>query len=253
MPSMIFSPTEVISKSSTSVKNEKYLIDDSETNYCTLYGNVVLGYDFSALPSNISKITGISVEVVFNRKGGSSTKLSTTLLDRQSGGSLSDGTISKSGLTYNVKEANIFSFPGATSQVNADLSFLRENRLTCKVGADASGSYAYTVKIQIDYELLISFSITTNATPENAGIVSGGGTYENGKTATLTATPNDGYKFVRWSDDNINASRTVTVTGDVTYTAYFEKIRIYIGQKKVLAVYCGTKKISIYCGTQKLI
>ena len=43
-----------------------------------------------------------------------------------------------------------------------------------------------------------------------------------GQTATLAATPNSGYHFVCWNDYNTQNPRTVTVTGNVTYTAYFE-------------------------------
>jgi hypothetical protein len=56
------------------------------------------------------------------------------------------------------------------------------------------------------------------------GTVSGGGSYEYGTKPTLTATPNAGYKFVKWSDGVTTASRTVTVTGAATYTATFEKL-----------------------------
>ena len=55
------------------------------------------------------------------------------------------------------------------------------------------------------------------------GTVSGGGPYNYGATATLKATPSTGYHFVKWSDGNTNASRTVIVTGNATYTATFEQ------------------------------
>ena len=41
-------------------------------------------------------------------------------------------------------------------------------------------------------------------------------------TSTLTATPNDGYRFVKWSDDNAENPRTITVTEDIILTAEFE-------------------------------
>ena len=56
------------------------------------------------------------------------------------------------------------------------------------------------------------------------GAVTGGGVYSQNGTATLTATPKTGYKFVKWSDGNTNASRTFTVENSVTYTAIFEKL-----------------------------
>ena len=41
--------------------------------------------------------------------------------------------------------------------------------------------------------------------------------------ATFHATAKSGYHFVRWSDDVTEANRTVEVTEDVVYTAYFER------------------------------
>ena len=66
-------------------------------------------------------------------------------------------------------------------------------------------------------------SYTLTVTAGTGGTVSGGGTYNYGATATLKATPSAGYHFVKWSDGNTNASRTVTVTGNATYTATFEQ------------------------------
>ena len=65
----------------------------------------------------------------------------------------------------------------------------------------------------------------TVASNNNAwGTVSGGGTYNEGSTITLTATPASGYRFVTWNDGNTQNPRTVTVTGNATYIATFEAI-----------------------------
>lgn len=40
---------------------------------------------------------------------------------------------------------------------------------------------------------------------------------------TITATPNYGYHFTHWSDGNTNNPRTITLTQDSSFTAYFEK------------------------------
>ncbi len=50
------------------------------------------------------------------------------------------------------------------------------------------------------------YEITTTANPESGGTMSGAGTYEFGETATLTATPNEGYTFVNWTEDNEQVS-----------------------------------------------
>lgn len=64
-------------------------------------------------------------------------------------------------------------------------------------------------------------SYTVTLTSNGNGTVSGGGTYTYGSTANISATPNSGYKFVQWSDGDTNASRSFTVTGDVTLSATF--------------------------------
>lgn len=60
-------------------------------------------------------------------------------------------------------------------------------------------------------------------TASTGGTVSGGGTYNYNASVTLKATANSGYHFVKWSDGNTSATRTVTVTKDITYTATFEQ------------------------------
>lgn len=71
-----------------------------------------------------------------------------------------------------------------------------------------------------------NYTISTAVTPTGGGTVTGGGSYQYGKTATLTATPATGYKFKYWQDNSslTNATRTVTVSGAATYTAVFEKL-----------------------------
>ena len=65
------------------------------------------------------------------------------------------------------------------------------------------------------------YTITATSANPTMGTVSGGGSYAAGATATLTATPNMGYHFVQWQDGNTQNPRTITVTGDATYTATF--------------------------------
>ena len=50
------------------------------------------------------------------------------------------------------------------------------------------------------------------------------GLYEEGEEVTFTATPNDGYQFVQWSDGVEDATRTVQMNDNIELTAEFELI-----------------------------
>ena len=54
------------------------------------------------------------------------------------------------------------------------------------------------------------------------GKVTGAGFYNENDEATLTAIANNGYRFVKWSDEVTDNPRTVVVTQDSTFTAIFE-------------------------------
>jgi hypothetical protein len=53
------------------------------------------------------------------------------------------------------------------------------------------------------------------------GTVTGTGDYAANTNATITATPNTGYRFVQWNDGNSQSIRTITVTQDISFVAEF--------------------------------
>lgn len=53
------------------------------------------------------------------------------------------------------------------------------------------------------------------------GFVEGTGTYPAGSVITLTANPYDGWVFDRWDDGTTDPEKTVTVTEDMVFEAYF--------------------------------
>lgn len=69
----------------------------------------------------------------------------------------------------------------------------------------------------------ILFGIETIAEDPHMGSASGGGNYNFGTEIQISATPNYGYKFIKWDDGNTDNPRTVTVTGPKTYIAIFEQ------------------------------
>ena len=70
----------------------------------------------------------------------------------------------------------------------------------------------------------ISYTITANVNKEQYGNVTGGGAYDYNTTATLTATANDGYEFVNWSNGSTDNPLAYTVTKDETITANFRQV-----------------------------
>jgi hypothetical protein len=54
------------------------------------------------------------------------------------------------------------------------------------------------------------------------GTVQGSGSYYEGSTATITAVPNEGYTFTMWNDSVTANPRTIIVSQDTAFTAYFE-------------------------------
>lgn len=77
------------------------------------------------------------------------------------------------------------------------------------------------------------YTISVSANPEEGGTVSGGGTVNHGDTVTVTATANDGYVFVNWTEGetvvSTDASYEFTAMGDRTLVANFAQIyEIYL-------------------------
>ena len=69
-------------------------------------------------------------------------------------------------------------------------------------------------------------TISASVNPASSGTVTGAGVKEEGSTCTLVATPETGYRFVRWTENgqsvSTNASYSFTVSGDRTLVAVFE-------------------------------
>ena len=73
-----------------------------------------------------------------------------------------------------------------------------------------------------------TFALTLLASPEDGGIVSGAGEYEQGEEVMVNATSNEGFAFVNWTleDDIVSTDAAFTYTmpaADVTLTAHFEE------------------------------
>lgn len=115
------------------------------------------------------------------------------------------------------------------------------------------------------------FTITLNTNDSAMGTA----TFDNGSSSkefdviekkqiqkpTITATPNDGYFFIKWSDGNVNPSREIVLeeanltsnNTQLTYKAIFGKKELYVGSKRLDAIYVGTKKAKVYRGSTRIL
>ena len=121
-----------------------------------------------------------------------------------------------------TRAANSTKFTGANSSNNSTLK------------ADIAGEYLFTWEyatktLTVTYpELPVEYTVTATVNPAETGTVAGAGKYEEGKEATLTATPAEGYQFVNWTKGEEVVSTEnpykFTVTADVALVANFELI-----------------------------
>lgn len=94
------------------------------------------------------------------------------------------------------------------------------------------GVYSFA-NVTADHTIAVTFGIITytieaSANNDEFGSVSGGGTYDAGTEISLTAMPNNGYRFVSWNDANTDNPRTLIVTSDSTFVATFVRSQFAI-------------------------
>ncbi len=109
---------------------------------------------------------------------------------------------------------------------------------SCTVTATANTGYNFTnwtengnvVSTQANYTFSVtgnrnlvanftqpqSYTINVSANPTAGGTVTGGGTYQEGQSCTVTATANNGYTFSNWTENGNVVSNRPTYIFDVT-------------------------------------
>ena len=85
---------------------------------------------------------------------------------------------------------------------------------------------------------MVKFTLTVSA--ETGGSVStSGGSYVQGQSVTITATPEDGYELIGWTgSDSKEATLTLTLVSNQTLTALFQE---------VIKIYLDSNEITIKC------
>lgn len=173
----------------------------------------------------------------------------------------SSGTkVDTTGRTWNREDDGNFKIVGTNGEIYSigkwTVADLQAGQFKPKVElrrvSGASTGYWYPRGFAL--RLVVDIPVYTIRDMSINGYISGVGEYFSGKKAVLTAKPDPGYKFKQWEDGNTSATREVTVTSDISYTAYFEPIsQIYIGNELVKEIYIGTNKVKeVYIGTTKI-
>jgi hypothetical protein len=71
-----------------------------------------------------------------------------------------------------------------------------------------------------------TYTVATTSSPSAGGTTSGGGSYAAGAQVTVSATPNSGYSFVRWTENGDQVSTLAdypfTISGNRSLVAHFQ-------------------------------
>ena len=132
------------------------------------------------------------------------------------------GTVSGSG-TYSCGNVCI-----VTATANEGYGFMYWTENDEQVSTEANYSFVAMTDRNLVAHFGLPFNITTSADPAEGGTVTGGGTYYYNQHVTLTAVPNEGYVFDKWTKDGVDCSYFPTLNMNVTeaaeYVAYFEPL-----------------------------
>ena len=79
------------------------------------------------------------------------------------------------------------------------------------------------ISITANFEFVVTYSLKVIA-GDGGSVSSEGGDYSEGTQVTITATPDEGYEFVSWSDGSEEKSITITITEETSIEAIFSRL-----------------------------
>ncbi len=117
---------------------------------------------------------------------------------------------------------------------SAVISATAENGFKFKSWSDGSTQNPRTITVNGSITLSANFvavevpieSVNLTVSAGTGGNVNGGGSYPAGTSVTITASPDTGYKFVKWSDGITQNPRTITVNSNTNISAEFQEISV---------------------------
>lgn len=84
------------------------------------------------------------------------------------------------------------------------------------VSSEAEYTFIVTTNRNLVAHFSPFFTISVMIEPENGGSITGAGEYVSGSTCTLTASPNDGYTFLYWTENGEQVSSDIEYTFNVS-------------------------------------
>ena len=102
---------------------------------------------------------------------------------------------------------------------------------------------------------LNSYDVIATVNPVDGGTITGAGTFSHGGVATLTATANEGYRFINWTSNQTEitteTSVAITVTSDTNLVANFQALEKVASPtfSPVAGTYTEPQTVTIACAT----
>ena len=115
-----------------------------------------------------------------------------------------------------------------TASPSAGYSFVNWTEGGAVISTNAT--YTFTVNSNRSFQANYSqntYTVSVSNSPSSGGTATGGGTYNHGEQATITASPAAGYSFVNWTEGgsviSTNASYTFTVNSNRNFQANYSQ------------------------------
>ena len=175
----------------------------------------------SRTKSNITGCGRVDALAAVNAVGGSVQNYTISVSANPSNG----GTVTGGGAYYQGDNCTVSASP------NSNFTFTNWTENGNVVSTNAS--YSFTVNgnrtLVANFTAIPqNYTISVSANPSNGGTVTGGGTYQQGQSCTVSATPNSNFTFTNWTENgnvvSTNASYSFTVNGNRTLVANFTAI-----------------------------
>lgn len=202
----------------------------------TLTATANPGYTFSHWNDNNTsnpRTVTVNSNLSFTATFQASTYTITVVADPSNGGTVTGGGSYHYGETATLK-----------ATPNSGFTFVGWNDGSTELthNVTVTGNATYTATFSQGSVTYYSVNLVCNS---SEGSTEGGGFYPAGSTVTIQAIPNEGYIFQKWSDENTQNPRQITVNRDIILAAFFKGTGIDEEELNAVTLYPNPAKESI--------